>query len=164
MDARRLIGAILVAAVLAGCAGGGTPRPATPASSPATAEPTDDLSSLAPDLSGTIEFGTKFDPDTLVMTKPTDRFKRTYKPISYVIHLSEPAGATRLTLTLTKRSSGGAETTIVSVPFDVANPEFDTFANSADLGLLVDRKAGTYVMRLIREGDVLAEGTFTLVK
>lgn len=162
MTGRGLIGALVAVILVAGCGGGGTPGPATPASTPSTPEPTEEP--VVPDLSGTIEFGTKFDPDTLVMTKPTDRFKRTYKPISYVIHLSEPAGATSLTLTLTKRSSGGAETTIVSVPFDVANPEFDIFANSADLGFLVDRKAGTYVMRLIREGDVLAEGTFTLVK
>ncbi len=115
------------------------------------------------ELAGTIEFGTAFDPDTLVMTEPTSRFKRTYSPISYVIHLSGPAGATELTATLTRRASGGVETTIDSVPMPIANPDFDTFANAADLAASVGNTPGTYVMRVIREGTVLAEGTFTLV-
>jgi hypothetical protein len=145
--------------LLAACGSAQTMSPrATEA--PATDEP------LPPEIAllGTIEFGTKFDPDTLVMLKPATRFHASAKSISYVIHLSEPAGATSLTLSLTRRSSGGAETTIVTVPWEVANPDFDTFANAVDLASLVDRELGTYVMRVIREGDVLAEGTFQLVK
>jgi hypothetical protein len=49
-----------------------------------------------------------------------------------------------------------------SLPMDVANPEFDTFANSVDFPLLVDHKPGTYVLRIIHEG--LAEGTLALVR
>ncbi len=159
MHSRGLIGAFLAAVLLVGCAGKAGTAPNAPA---ATETPTP----AAPEvrLAGTIEFGTKYDPDTLAMTTPVSRFKVTYNPISYVIHLSEPAGATSLTLSLTRRASGGAETTIVSVPLDVANPEFNTFANSTDLGGLADHKVGTYVLRLIREGELLAEGTFELVK
>lgn len=157
--ATRSAALALIAVILAACASVQTMSP------PATEVPaTDEL--LAPEVAllGTIEFGTKYDPDTLVMLKPAGRFHATASEIAYVIHLSEPAGTTSLTLSLTRRSSGGAETTIVSLPFEVANPDFDTFANAVDLAFLVDRKLGTYVMRMIREGDVLAEGTFTIVK
>lgn len=78
-------------------------------------------------------------------------------------HLSEPAGATELTITLTRRATGGAETPLVRETLTVASPDYDTFAKALDLGLLVGREPGVYVMRLIREGTVLAEGTFTLV-
>jgi hypothetical protein len=115
-------------------------------------------------LAGTIEFGGSYNESTLEIVRPAAHFKTTSHAIAYVIHLSEAAGTTKLTFSLTRRASGGAETTILSMPLDVANPDFDTFGNSLDLGLLVDRKAGTYVMRIIREGNVLAEGTFTLVK
>ena len=115
-------------------------------------------------LLGTIEFGTKYDPDTLEMTRAAHRFHASAKSIAYVIHLSEAAGSTSLTLTLTRRTSGGAETTIATVPFEVANPDFDTFANWYDFAAFADRELGTYVLRIVREGKLLAEGTFRLVK
>jgi len=37
-------------------------------------------------------------------------------------------------------------------------------ANRLNLALLVGRKPGTYVMRYLRESDVLAEGMFTLTR
>ena len=138
---------------------------AAPTTAPATtAEPTDELPPVDTSLSGTIEFGKSFDESTLEIVNPVARFKTTTKVIAYVAHLSEAAGTTDLTLSLTRRASGGAETSIFNEPLTVASPEYDTLANKADLALLADNKAGTYILRVIREGDTLAEGTFTLVR
>lgn len=61
-------------------------------------------------------------------------------------------------------STAGSERVRVKEEIDVSNPDSDLFANAIDLAALVDNKPGTYVMRYIESGDVLAEGTFTLVK
>lgn len=163
----RMLTMVLVAVAVAGCGGATiqkTDQPAPPAVS--TPAPTDELP--APALlggTGVITFGTAYDPDTLTVTKPVTRFKATYKgEIAWSASLAEPAGSTTLEIALTRRSKGGAEETIFQEQVPIANPEFDTLANQIDLLLLVDRKAGTYVMRYIREGTVLAEGEFTVVK
>ena len=169
--------ALLAAFILAGCSGTGvgagattppaaivTPAPATVVTPAPTQDPVSSAIASAVALSGVIEFGTAWDQDTLTITKAASSFKTTTKKIAYVMRLSEAAGATSLTISLTRRSSGGSETTIVSLSLSVANPDFDILGNSADLATIAGNKAGTYVMRVIREGKTLAEGTFTLVK
>ena len=154
----RRLGILFLVALLAGC--GGSRPPATPqttASPPATPEPY-----IA--LAGKIEFGADFDPDSLEIIRPASRFHATSRHIAYVAHLLDSAGATELTLTLTRRASGGAETTIYSWVIEVANPDFDTFANWYDFAAFADRELGTYVLRIVREGRLLAEGSFQLVK
>ena len=96
---------------------------------------------------GVITFGTAYDPDDLSIPQPRASFKTTTKKIAWSASLLTPAGATSLTLILA-----------------VSDPSFDVLANEADLALLLDRKAGTYVMRYLRGSDVLAEGQFALVK
>jgi hypothetical protein len=159
MTSRGLIGAVLAACLtLSGCSG------SVPTFAPAATETP--VVTLPPEiaLSGKIEFGGDFDQSTLEIIRPAARFKTSSTAIAYVAHLREAAGATELTLSLTRRASGGAETSVFTRAFDVASPDYDTFANSFNFALLADRKAGTYVLRIIREGKVLAEGTFTLVK
>lgn len=161
MAARRLIGAVLAAMMVAACSGSApTNAPVVPAGA-ATPEIT-----LPPPIagSGKIEFGGDFDKSTLDIIRPAARFKTSSNAIAYVAHLREAAGATELTLSLTRRATGGAETSIFATTFTVASPDHDTLANSVNLALLADRVAGTYVLRVIREGKVLAEGTFALVK
>jgi hypothetical protein len=74
----------------------------------------------------------------------------------------EPAGATKLTLIIARVGSGGSETVRHTEKFDFANPAFDIVAATEDLGFYVNRKPGTYVLRIFRGGTVLAEGKFTL--
>lgn len=151
----------LIALLTAGCSRGGaevaTPTPVTPA--PVVTEAPPDLSGL-----GIIEFGTSYDEDSLTIPKPTARFKRTIKSIAWSAQLTEPANATSLELIVASVSKTGVEKVIVKTDVDVSDPDFSIFANEVDLGLLLDRKAGTYVMRYLRESKVLAEGEFTLVK
>lgn len=153
---------IAAAIIVAACAGTAAPPAAT--SVPVTAAPTRTPDPTPEIQTGVITFGTALDEDTLKVTKVTSRFKRTYPKISWSASLSEPVGATSIELVLASRSASGAERVIERVDVDVSNPDADLFANSADLATIVGNKAGTYVMRYVRDGKVLAEGTFTLVK
>ena len=112
---------------------------------------------------GTIEFGKDVNDDVTIKSPPT-RFDRTSTKIGWVAHLGDPAGASSLTFVVASRGAGGSERSIIKTDVDVTNPDFDTFGNALDLALLLDRKPGTYVMRYLRDADVLAEGTFTLIK
>lgn len=113
---------------------------------------------------GVVTFGTSYDADTLEIPRPLTRFKVGIKNIAWSASLSESAGATSLTFVLASRSSSGTERIIIKRDVDVSNPAFDTLANEADLSLLLDRKAGGYVLRYLRGSTILAEGQFTLVK
>jgi hypothetical protein len=113
---------------------------------------------------GTIDFGTAINLDTLVITKPTTRFKATYPgDMCWVAHLSGTAGGTSLTWTITRKSSAGSEASVLSEPISIDNPDVETLAHSIALAVL-HQQPGTYFMRYIREGKVVAEGTFVVVK
>ncbi|MEW6223205.1 MAG: hypothetical protein AB1627_01110 [Chloroflexota bacterium] len=162
---RAFLTAAILALVIGACSGGGSGPAAVPDSptSVPTPAPTIDLP-IADPLAGTIEFGASLDEENLEIEKRNSKFKTKSRQIAWVAHLSEPAGATSLTLILASRNKAGVEKTLIKTDVDVADPAFDTLGNAIDLALLVDRKAGTYVMRYLRDATLLAEGTFTLVK
>ena len=154
---------MLAMLVITGCAGGQpavTSAPAQEIEEPAP-EPTEEpvIEGL-----GTITFGKTYDPDTLEIPRPTSKFKRTLKEIAWSARFSETAGSTTLTIVLARVGQGGSEELLVSEDVQISNPDFDTIANSADLAGIADNKAGTYVLRYLRESTILAEGTFRLVK
>lgn len=154
----------IIALLVAACGGG-----AVTATQPATPTPTetpDATEAPPPDITGlgVITFGTALDEDTLLITKPTSKFKRTAKKIYWSAQFSETAGATSITFVIASKSASGAERGIIKTDTDVSDPGFDLFANGADIASLVDNKAGTYVMRYLRESTILAEGEFTLTK
>jgi hypothetical protein len=131
--------------------GGGTATIPTP-----TAEAT-----IAP-TSGVVSFGAGVDPDQLTILVPAETFPVNIEEISYSAFLSEPAGATSLTIIIASVTDGGAESFIYQEDLPVSNPTFVIFANTADLALIVDNAPGRYVVRFMREATVLAEGFFTL--
>jgi len=163
--ARVVIGLIVLAAlVLAGCSDtANAPVPARTAA-PTTA-PTA-VPAAAPEFSrtGIITFGKSFNTNTLKIIGPAVSFKASSKLIAWSAELSEPAGATTITVILASRTAGGAESLLYKLDVDISDPSFGILANKADLALVVDRKPGTYIMRYLRGGTVLAEGTFRLVK
>lgn len=112
---------------------------------------------------GLITFGLDYDDETLRITSPQTRFRTTNQGIAWSASLSDRAGATSLTLTIS-RKEGGGETIVLREDVDIGDPEFDTFANEVDLAAILDRRPGTYVMRYLREGEKLAEGSFTLFR
>lgn len=141
--------------------------PAAPIVTQAPAPTFAEVETVAPvGGSGIITFGApaNLDEDTLAINPSKDTFKVSSKGIAWSAELSEPAGATSVTWIVAKVSAGGAETGKWSEDVDVSNPSFTILANSADLAFLLDRKAGTYVMRYLRDDVILAEGKFTLTK
>lgn len=155
-------GIILVAALLvAGCSS----SPAAVTQAPVVEQPT-----LAPTVApqveglGVITFGSTYDEDSLLIAKPKSEFKKSVKNIAWSAQFSEPAGATTLKVVLAKVSKGGAESIIDSADVEISSPDFSLIANKADLAGIVDNKAGTYVLRYLRDATVLAEGQFKLTK
>jgi hypothetical protein len=114
--------------------------------------------------SGVITFGTAYNADSLLIAKPLTTFKRTVKTIAWSAEFSESAGATTVKFVFASVSKGGAESIIDQEDVAISSPTFDLLANKANLAAVAGNKAGTYVLRYIREGTVLAEGTFTLTK
>ncbi|MEX1172439.1 MAG: hypothetical protein WEG56_07490 [Chloroflexota bacterium] len=91
-------------------------------------------------------------------------FKTTYPEIAWSADLTRAVGATSIEWVLASQSASGTERVTWSQELDISNPDSDLLANKLDLAFFVDDEPGTYVMRYIEGGEVLAEGTFTLVE
>ena len=115
-------------------------------------------------VTGVITFGIAYDPDTLDIPKPLTRFKRTYPVIAWSADLSHGVKAAFVTWLVVRRSESGAEETVFDVEEPIDDPNVTSLANSGALASHVHNVAGTYVMRYLDAHEVLAEGTFTLVK
>jgi hypothetical protein len=111
---------------------------------------------------GTITFGTGVNPDTLMVITPSSTFAVTNTAISWSAQLSEEAGATAVTMIFATVSTSGVETAVHQEEMAVSNPTFAIFANTSDLSTVVGGAPGTYVMRILRDATILAEGKFTL--
>jgi hypothetical protein len=111
-----------------------------------------------------ITFGTAYDPKTLQIAKPLTRFKRTFREIAWSADLSRGVDAASMSWVVVRRSTSGVEKAVFDVDEPIDGPGIRTVANAGDLASIVGNVAGTYVMRYVDSGEVLAEGIFTLVK
>jgi hypothetical protein len=127
----------------------------TPTVPPSTAPST-------PQTAGVISFGSACDPVTLRITKPTSRFRTTYPKICFSAKLTEPAGASSVNMVIARVLAGGKEMQVWSQDFAVPNQDSGLLAGN--LVLAAGQMAGTYAVRFLRGGTVLARGTFQLVK
>ena len=161
---KRLALLCLMAIILAGCtsAAGGAPAATDPPTATERPAPTDPPAVDAG--TGIISFGASYNTNTLKIIKPATSFKTTSKLIAWSADFSENAGDTSITWLIASESAGGAERVESKHEVDVSDPGADLFANKDDLAAVLDRKPGTYVMRYLRGGTTLAEGTFRLVK
>jgi len=124
------------------------------------------IAAFAPDPvggTGVITFGVAFDPDTLGIPKALTRFKRTYPQIAWSANLTRAVNTSSVTWVVARQSSSAVEKTSFSVE-EPTDAGITILVNSGDLAALVDNAPGTYVMRYMEATEVLAEGTFTLVK
>jgi hypothetical protein len=113
-----------------------------------------------------VTFGSagSIDKDTLRINPRKSTFKVSVRKIAWSAQFIEPAGATRLTFVLARVGSGGTESIRFTEKFDISNPAFDILSATEDLSSYVNRKPGTYVLRILRGGTTLAEGEFRLVQ
>jgi hypothetical protein len=112
--------------------------------------------------SGIVSFGASFDPGTLAIVQPTSTFKRTVTVIAWSAALNQAANASSVTWTIGSRARTGVETTLISEVIPLSNPQATMLADATDLAAELDRRPGTYVVRYLRGGTVLAQGSFTL--
>lgn len=107
-----------------------------------------------------IHFGTGLNESTLRVTGERSTFALD-DSMAYSFTISGGAGTRQLDLSIAKKGPGGSETPITNVPVTISNPEFNVFGNTLDLGAS-GLDSGTYVMRVFKGDDLLAEGEFTL--
>jgi hypothetical protein len=156
---------IVIILLVSACGGGSAYATAAPALIQAV-EGVNAIAAMAPartTVSGVITFGTAYDPKTLQIARPLTRFKRTFPAIAWSADLSRGVDAASVSWVVVRRSKTGAEKAVFNVDEPIDGPGILTVANAGDLARTVGNVAGTYVMRYVDAGEVLAEGTFTLV-
>lgn len=116
-----------------------------------------------PEPPGAIAFGTGFDAGAYALTGETRRFRTTYPRVALLAELSAPVGDRELTLVIARRTGDG-ETVALSRTLTVRDRDRAAF------GLVVENlprdlgaRAGTYVVRLLADGEVVAVGELELV-
>lgn len=155
-----MTGLVAIAFLAAGCAAGGGDPSRPPEGQVATAIPTS-----APVVgTGEITFGHDYDPDTLSIIRGSGRFRTNEPEIAWRADFSEAAHAASVELLIVGVSNQGVEWIIERLAVAIDDPDSNLLANKADLATLIKHRAGTYVLRYVREGTVLAEGRFKLVK
>jgi hypothetical protein len=154
---------LLIAAVFSLSACGGSVAQITPVPSSEVATPTPDPTPApTPFGAGVITFGKKYDQSTLEIPSPLSEFPRTTRNIAWSAYLAEEPAALELTWMLIKTKASGVENLVYKWTTDVTNPTYTMWANKVDLMYWADYKAGTYLLRVLRDdGTVLAEGSFT---
>jgi hypothetical protein len=160
--------ALILALVLSACGGGGMEATARPALVQPHAVPADVVIApieVSPDpAAGLITFGVGYDAESLAIPAPLTRFKRTFPVIAWGARLTRGVTASFVTWSVARRAASGMETPVFSVDEPIDGSSITVLANSGDLALLVDHKVGEYVMRYLDGRELLAVGTFTLVK
>lgn len=182
------IGAALGTIVLAVAIGlliGGILPPAPPvaAASPTpsesaepTPEPTPDASgggspnpsaSQGPVLPGTLTFGLGLNAETQRVINPSDTFTPG-TTFAHSIELTAPFGVTQLGEEVARVNEDGTETVVITaaenqVDLQDPNATVDGFTVPTN-ALLEALGAGTYVMRVYRGSELLAQGSFNLVE
>lgn len=143
---RRLLPLVLM---LAAC--GGPAASSTPASTP---EPSPNSEA------GTIEIGLAISDDRLEITAPAATISRAYSGIVwFVATFREAPSGTSLTATMTRNPD--AESTVTwTQPLPIADPQSLTLTDGRSLAELGALQPGEYVLRVLRDGAVLAEGSF----
>jgi hypothetical protein len=154
-----------------------TPTPSESAAPSAPPTPTPDPSasvgspgpSIAPppDLPGTLTFGLGLNAETQRVTNPTD----TFSPgtlFAHSVELTQPFGVTQLGEGVSKVNEDGSETLVINQETNVIsgiNPDATVDGFTVDTNLLLDAIGpGTFVMRVYRGSELLAQGTFILVE
>jgi len=113
---------------------------------------------------GPMTFGVEYSPDSFLILKQATKFSVDVKKIAWNAALLQPAGARALALRFARVLKGGAEEVLDSVEIPLSDPRAMIVAATFDMAAAANNEPGTYVVRLVRGDDVMAEGTFTLVK
>ena len=151
-----------------------SPTPDASASIEPTDEPTPDVSSspdpsatvAPPALPGTLSFGLDLNVDTQRVVNPTDTFTPG-TTFAHSIELTSPFGVTQIAEQVSRLNKDGSETVVITAeenPLTV-DPDATVDGFTVPTNALLDALgAGTFVMRVFRGSELLAQGTFILVE
>lgn len=174
-----IVGAILVGLILSGlippapnvAAETPSPTPSASASASASVAPSVVESAGAsllpsPQLPGTLLFGTGWDNDALEIIDPTSAFTAASSGFAHAISLTAPIGVDRLQEEVVRVAEDGTETVVQAradgtVFVDPARTIDGLKSDSTMSALIAAWGKGTFVMRVYRGGELLAEGSFT---
>jgi len=147
-----------------------TPTPNPTASIEPTPEPTpspDPSASQGPILPGTLTFGLGLNVDTQQVTDPSDTFIAG-TTFAYSVELTAPFGVTEIAAQVARINKDGSETVVITAeenPLPVQDPSATVDGFTVPTNALLDALgAGTYVMRVYRGTELLAQGTFILAE
>ncbi len=176
----------IVAAIVIGMLVGGILPPAPPiaaatpspsASAEPTPAPTPNPSASAgspgpsltpgPVLPGTLTFGLGLNTETQRVTNPTDTFTAG-TTFAHSVELTTPFGVTQIGEGVSRVNEDRTETLVINEADNVItgiNPNALVDGFTVETNALLDALGpGTYVMRVYRGSELLAEGTFILVE
>ena len=177
----------IVAAIVIGMLVGGILPPAPPiavvtptpsaSAEPTQAAPTPNPSASAgspgpsltpgPVLPGTLTFGLGLNTETQRVTNPTDTFTAG-TTFAHSIELTAPFGVTQIGEGVSRVNEDQTETLVINEADNVItgiNPNALVDGFTVETNALLDALGpGTYVMRVYRGSELLAEGTFILVE
>src|SRR3954454_3407779 len=150
--------------VLAVAVGACAPAEAAPSVKPApTVAASIDYTTPEPPPLGLITFGQSFDPLTKRALQVRTQFTTDDPEIAWSTSLVQAVAAKKLQMLIAARSATGSERIVSRKDVKVEDTTSLVFATKSNLASAVGKKAGTYVLRYLRDGIVIAEGTFTLV-
>ena len=120
----------------------------------------------SPQLPGTLAFGTGWDNTALQIVGPTSDFTAASSGFAHAITLAAPIGVDRLQEEVVRLAADGTETVVQSradgTVFVDPTRTTDGLESSKSVSALIAAWGkGTFVMRVYRGGELLAEGTFT---
>lgn len=146
-----------------------SPTPTPSASASASEAPSVDASAsvlASPSLPGTLIFGTGWDNTTLQITGATSDFTAASAGFAHAISLAAPIGVDRLQEEVVRLAADGTETVVQSradgTVFVDPTRTTDGLKSTESMGELIAAwGTGTFVMRVYRGGELLAEGVFT---
>jgi hypothetical protein len=153
-----------------------TPTPSTSAEPSAPALTPDPSASLGspgpsiappPDLPGTLTFGLGLNAETQRVTNTTDTFTAG-TIFAHSVELTSPFGVTQIGEGVAKINEDGSETLLINQVDNVItgiDPDALVDGFTVETNALLDALGpGTFVMRVYRGTELLAQGTFILVE
>ncbi len=118
-----------------------------------------------PALPGTLTFGTALDPSTQTVSAPTDTFTPQSAAFAHSIAFAAAYGADAISEEVVRVAGDGTETIVQSRQAGTfaVNPTRTVLGYTAPIrALYTDWGVGTYVMRVYRGDERVAEGRFIL--
>ena len=137
---------------------GGDAEPSASALDPSVSAP--------PVLPGTLTFGLGLNAETQRVTNPTDTFAPG-TTFAHSIELTAPFGVTQIGEGVSQIAEDGSETMVINPEENSSTwiPEAMVDGFTVPTNALLDPLgAGTYVMRVYRGSELLAQGTFILTE